>query len=789
MREEEGVARTRGRRSGGILILLGLAALGPGALAGAAADPAQPAPAGAAADPAQPAPTRHASEEAPAVVTPAARSRPRIGLALSGGGARGLAHVGVLRALEELRVPVDCIAGTSMGAIVGGLYASGLSPAQIEEAMEKVDWVDLFNDRPPRADLSYRRKQDDSSDFIDFELGLKGGRVVLPRGLIAGQKIGFLLQSITLRSAAIDDFDRLPIPFRAVATDLGSGTMVVLSRGDLAEALRASMSLPGTLAPVEMDGRLLVDGGLVRNLPVDVARGMGADVVIAVDVSTPLDPAGTIQTVADVTRQVTGMMTRENVEAQTGGADLLIQPDLSVVSSMGFARSASAVTRGEDAARAQRDALRRYAVPDDEFAARLAQVRPSATPAPIRIDAVRVEGTTRVDRRTIERKIRTRAGQTLDLDTLKGDLSRLYDLGDFERIDYRLVPTERGTDLVLRTREKSWGPNYLRFGLNFVNDLEGDSDYSVLARYTRTRMNPLGAEWRNDVRIGRTRLLASEFFQPLDYSGRWFVAPGFQYNDRFFNDYEEDRLVAEYDVEGITGALDFGAELGRYGEVRAGAIRGRVRASARTGASGLPHYNLASGGWTAHLVIDRLDNPYFPARGRFGLLDLFLSRRDMGADLSYDKLLGSYAQVLSRGRHRVYMSLTGGTNLGSDVPFYDNFTLGGFFSLSGFKENQLRGQVFGVARLGYYVKSGGLSGRLGRGVYVGGWVEAGNAWATNAEVNFGDLIYTGTLAVGSDTFFGPIYLAYGHSDDGHSAFYLSIGRSFAGSNASIFRSY
>jgi len=774
---DEVVAPILGRRIVGIVIVLGLVALGPGALAGTAADSPQAAPA------------RHASEEAPAVGTPAARSRPRVGLALSGGGARGLAHVGVLRVLEQLRVPVDCIAGTSMGSVVGGLYASGLSPGQIETAMKQVDWGDLFNDQPPRADLSYRRKQDDSSDFVDFELGLKEGRVVLPRGLIAGQKIGFLLQTLTLRTAGIDDFDRLPVPFRAVATDLGNGGMVVLARGDLAEALRASMSLPGTLAPVEIEGHLLVDGALVRNLPVDVVRGMGADIVIAVDVSTPLDPAESIKTVADVTRQVSGMLTRENMGSESVGADLLIRPDLSTISSTGFARSGIAVTRGEEAARAQAEALRRYAVPDDEFTAHLAQVRGTPTPAPIRIDAVRLEGTTRVDRRIIERKIRTRAGQTLDLDTLKADLSRLYDLGDFERVEYRLVPTDRGPDLVVRTREKSWGPNYLRFGLNFVNDLEGDSDYGVLARYTRTRMNPLGAEWRNDVRIGRTRLLASELFQPLDFSGRWFVAPGFQYNDRLFNDYERDRLVAEYNVEGITGALDVGTELGRYGEIRAGAIRGRVRASARVGASSLPRFDIGSGGWTAHLVIDRFDNPYFPFRGQLALLDLFLSRRDMGADLSYAKLLGSYTQVISRGRHHLYMSATGGTNLGSDVPFYDNFTLGGFLSLSGYKEAQLRGQVFGVARLGYFVKSEPLSGRLGRGVGVGGYVEAGNAWATNADVNLGDLIYTGTLVVGSDTIFGPIYLAYGQSDNGHGSFYLSVGRSFTGTNASIFRSY
>ncbi|HKN47596.1 MAG TPA: patatin-like phospholipase family protein, partial [Candidatus Polarisedimenticolia bacterium] len=453
-------------------------------------------------------------------------ARPRIGLALSGGGGRGFAHIGVLKALDDLHVPVDCIAGTSMGAIIGGLHAVGYSPEQVEDAMERVDWGDLFNDKPPRPDLSYRRKQDDSSDFIDFEMGLRGGRLVLPRGLVAGQKIGFLLQSMTLRAAGIDDFDRLPIPFRAVATDLGEGQMVVLSRGNLADALRASMSLPGTLAPIEIDGRLLADGGLVRNLPVDVARSMGADVVIAVDVTTPLDPAETLKSVADVARQVSGMLTQENVRDQAAGADILIRPNLTSVSSMNFSGSASVAQLGEAAARAQAGALARYALPPAEFEARVARVRGAAPPAPIRIDAVRVEGSTRVDRRIIDKKIRTRPGEALDLKALQEDLSRLYDLGDFERIGYRLVRSPGGTDLVIHTEEKPWGPDYLRFGLNFVNDLEGDSDYSVLARYTRTRMNPLGAEWRNDVQLGRTRRLASELFQPLDFSGRWFVSPG-----------------------------------------------------------------------------------------------------------------------------------------------------------------------------------------------------------------------------------------------------------------------
>ncbi len=727
---------------------------------------------------------------ATAFAAPTGAARPRIGLALSGGGARGLAHIGVLKILEELRVPIDVIAGTSMGAIVGGLYASGKSPDEIAREMERVDWVALFDDRPPRPDLPYRRKQDESSAFIDLELGLRSGRILLPRGLIAGQKLGFLFKSLTTRAAFIADFDRLPIPFRAVATDLADGSMVVLSGGDLADALRASMSLPGTLVPAEIDGRHLVDGGLVRNLPVDVARGMGADVVIAVDVTTPFDPVESLKTLADVTRQVTDMMTQDNVTGQARSADLLIRPDLAAVSATNFAAGAEALRRGEEATRARADLLGRYSLPPDAFEARLGEVRGALAALPTRIDSVRIEGASRVDRRILESRIRTRSGATLDLGLLQADLSRLYGLGDFEKVDYRLSRTDGGANLLIHAQEKPWGPNYLRFGLTFVNDLEGDSTYGVRARYTRTRVNALGAEWRSDVKIGRDRSLASEFHQPLDFSGVFFVAPSVSLFDQFVNLYDGDRRVAEYEPRGGTVALDAGAELDRYGEVRVGVVRGRVKAAAAIGTTNLPRFDIATAGFTGRVVIDRLDSPYFPSQGRYGLVDLFLSRRSLGADLSYDKLAGSFSQVFHRGRHRVYVALDGGTNLGTEVPFYDDFSVGGFGSLSGFKEGQLRGPLFGVARLGYYVRSGGLSGRFGRGVYLGGWMEAGNAWATRSEARLNNLIYSGTVGAGVDTFLGPVYLVYGQSDNGHGSFYLSLGRtSFTGTNASVFRNY
>jgi len=732
------------------------------------------------------------AQEKPGSAPPAppAAARARFGLVLSGGGARGMAHIGVLKVLEEMRVPIDYVAGTSIGAIIGGLYASGMSPDEIEREMLRVDWVDLFDDRPPRTDLPYRRKQDNSAAFIDLEFGLKSGRLLLPRGLIAGQKTELLFRSLTARAGFIDDFDRLPIPFRAVATDLANGSMVVLSKGDLAQALRASMSIPGTFAPAVIDDHHLVDGGLVRNLPVDVARDMGADLVIAVDVTTPFDPVESLKTLADVTRQVADMLTQDNVTPQAVSADVLIRPELSAVSSSNFAAGTEAMLRGEDATRAQAAALSRFAVDPDAFEAHLRKIRSAPAASPTRIDSVRIEGTRHVDRRVLESRIKTKPGGPLDLGLLQADLSRLQGLGDFEKVDYHLLGTDGGADLIIHAQEKPWGPNYLRLGLTFVNDLEGDSDYGIRARYTRTRMNALGAEWRSDIKIGRDRRIASEFHQPLDFSDVFFVAPGISWFDQFFNLYDGDQRIDEFEPRATTAALDVGAELHRYGEVRLGVVRGRMKADAPFGPVALPDIDVATGALTGRVVIDRLDNPYFPSQGRYGLVDLFLSRRTLGADLSYDKLTGYFAQVLHRGRHRFYISLDGGTDLGSDVPFYDEFSVGGFGSLSGFKDGQLRGSLFGVARLGYYVRSGRLSGRFGRGVYVGGWVEAGNAWATHSEARLDNLIYSGTFGFGADTFLGPVYLVFGHSDDGHNAFYLSLGRTaFTGTNASVFRSY
>ena len=263
--------------------------------------------------------------------TPVPEKQPRIGLVLSGGGARGMAHVGVIQVLEEMKIPIHCVAGTSMGAIVGGLYAAGMSPAEMEKFVTSMEWNEAFKDKPPPSELSFRRKQEAADYLINFDLGYKDGKFAIPKGLLQGQNLNLILKSLLFHTETIDDFNKLNIPFRAVATDIETGDAVIMGKGDLVKAIRASMSIPGVFAPVEIDGKILVDGGVANNLPIDVARQMGADVVIAVDISTKLSTRKQLTSSVEITAQLTSIMIQRNTAEQIktlGEEDILIQPEL-----------------------------------------------------------------------------------------------------------------------------------------------------------------------------------------------------------------------------------------------------------------------------------------------------------------------------------------------------------------------------------------------------------------------------------------------------------------------------
>lgn len=699
--------------------------------------------------------------------------RPRIGLALAGGGAKGAAHVGVLQVLEELRVPVDCIAGTSMGSIIGGLYAAGLAPSELQATLESVDWADVMEDAPGRRELTFRRREDQQRYLLGLELGVGKGGLKLPSGLRSGQKLFLLLEEFTLPVAGIQDFARLPIPFRAVATDIQSGEMVVLERGDLAWAMRASMAIPSVFTPVTLDGRLLVDGGVTRNVPVDVVREMGADVVIAVDLGAPLSERE-VTNVLQVYAQLQRMLTRTNMEPQLAAADLVVHPAVAQYGTLDFGEIAAISQAGVEEARARAAELARFAVSEEEYARFQERHRPPEAALPV-VGEVRLEGNARVDRRAILSEVHERPGETFEPEGAAQDARRVFGMGDFEQVYFSLDRSGEEPALVYHLREKPWGPNYLHFGFSLDYDFEGDTNVELLTNLTATRLNARGAEWRNDLELGDELGVFSEFYQPLGFSGGWFVAPRLEWITRQVGVFDGDDRVAEVDARRLSARVDLGYQFGRWGEARLGVQRSRVEAELATGV--LPPEidptvleGADLGAVVGEFTIDRLDSVTFPREGGIVRFVGFFSADQIGAEAKYDKLQLALGQFVSRGRHTGFGTLGGGWSPGSELPLYDEFRIGGLFSLSGFAPEQLRGQYFGIARLGYYRKTRGS-------LYLGGWLEGGNVWPTSDAVG-DDLIATATLLAGADSKLGPVYLAYGVTDTNEDAIYLVIGRTF-----------
>jgi predicted acylesterase/phospholipase RssA len=462
-------------------------------------------------------------------------ARPRIGLVLSGGGARGAAHVGVIRMLEQMHIPIDAIAGTSMGAVVGGLYAAGLSGDEIERVFRELDWQEMIRDRAPRRDLAYRRKQDDRNILAKGALGVNAsGGVVLPLGLVQGHKITQVLRDATARVADVQDFDQLPTRFRALATDLETGEAVVMGGGDLVTVLRASMSAPGVLTPVERNGRLLVDGGLVDNLPVELARSMGVDRLIVVDVSFPLARRDGLGSAFDITNQMVGIMVRRGTLAskkylQPG--DVLIEPDLGAMTAIEFGRMPQVMEQGRTAALAQAPALAALSLPAADYEQYVAQRARAAEPV-VQVAFVRPDAQSQEEAKRVEAVFGDLAGKPLDRPELQQRLASQYRLDDFESVDYRIARDsngERGLEIDLR--RKSWGPTFLRLGVGMENDYEGGATANAAAQLRMTRLNALDAEWIINGQIGEEPKLQTEFYQPLSLRLPYFVAPGFRYQE------------------------------------------------------------------------------------------------------------------------------------------------------------------------------------------------------------------------------------------------------------------
>jgi NTE family protein len=709
--------------------------------------------------------------------------RPRIGLVLSGGGARGMAHVGVIQVLEEMKIPIFCIAGTSMGAIVGGLYAAGMSPAEMEKFVTSMEWNEAFKDKPPPSQLTFRRKNDAADYLINFDLGYKNGGFTMPKGLLQGQNLNLILKSLLFHTEGTDDFNKLNIPFRAVATDIESGDAVILEKGELVKAIRASMSIPALFAPVEIDGKFLVDGGVANNLPIDIARQMGADVVIVIDISTSLSRRDQLTSSVEITAQLTSIMVQRNTAAQIRtmrGEDILIRPDMGNIGSSDFFRAGEAVAIGRKKAEEMKLRLARLTAPEKDFLAYLQIQRKKDQEMPI-IDTVEVDNKTSLPTDLIASHIDMKPGTKLDMAELKKNIDRVYGIDTFERVDFHLMKKDKSSGMVIEPLEKSWGPNYFRFGLGFEDNFKGSSTYALTGQFTKTAINRLAGEWRTEVRIGESPYIQTEFYQPIDYSLSYFVAANAGYRVRNFNDFNKDgNIITQYRAQSGLIGLDVGRQFGNWGELRLGVRREHGNVSVRIGDPAIAGDSYDRGSVFASAAYSTLDNYVFPLSGTDANVSWDYNLKTLGSDIEVQALAFKWLTAFTWRKYTFIPSIDVKTTLDNDnLEVQDTFPLGGFLNLSGFSTDEIYGRHAGLARLVAYreIGSAGL-GALTMPLYVGMSAETGNVWNKRTDIDFGSLILAGSIFIGTKSFLGPIYLAYGQAQRGHSSIYLYLGQRF-----------
>lgn len=706
--------------------------------------------------------------------------RPKIGLVLSGGAARGLAHIGVLKALEEQGIQIDAIAGTSMGAVIGGLYASGYKIDELEKLALAIDWQQALSDSPPRADVPFRRKQDDRDFLVKQKLSFRDdGSLGLPLGVIQGQNLALLLESLFAHASDTRNFDKLPIPFRAVATDIASGEKVVFRKGHLPQVIRASMSLPGVFTPVDLDGRLLVDGGMSDNIPLDVAREMGVDIAIVVDIGTPLRSRKQLNTVVDVLNQSITLMTRRNSEEQLATLhkdDVLIQPSLAAYGVTDFGKAEEMIDAGYRATRIldARLATLRHAEPADP---QLAAARTPGQRTPI-ITAIKVENDSKVGDDVIRYYIRQNIGEPLDMGRLQTDMGTLYGLDYFEQVQYRVVHKGQDQTLVISARGKRTGTDYLRLGLNLSDDMKGDSAFNIGASYRVNGINRLGAEWLTRAQIGDQQELYTEFYQPLDVGSRYFIAPYAALESQNVDAILDNDPIAEYRLQRYGFGLNVGRQIGNSGEIRLGVGEAWGKAGVRIGDQSLPSESFNEGFYELKYSFDSLDNVYFPHAGE----DIGLSWREfepgLGSDQRYRQWEFKLDKALSFGPDTYILGGRYGRTLDQANVVTSSFLLGGARQLSGFRQDSITGQNVSLMRAVYYRR---LTPRaylpLDFPLYIGGSLERGRAWNNDNAFDSG-YINAASIFLGFDTPLGPLNFSYGFNDDDQKAIYMNLGQTF-----------
>ncbi len=703
--------------------------------------------------------------------------RARIGLVLSGGGARGATHIGVIRELERQRIPVDYISGTSMGAIIGGLYASGLSPDELEQTMASMDWKQVLSDSTNRQRISHRRKQDDILFFADKEIGVRNGALKLPSGVLKGQNLYLKLKELTLHVSTVDDFDRFDIPFRCVATDISNGSAVVFGSGDLARAMRASMAVPAIFSPVQINGRLLVDGGISNNLPIDVVRDMGADIVIAVDIATPLIPEQELDSVVTIASQLSNLLTRGNVQKQIaslGEADLLITPELGDFSSADFVNSLDTVPEGNRATRQLASKLAPLALSRKAYTEHLA-ARSRVAERQMLVNFIRIENNSNIKDELIVSRLGVEIGQPVDTDALENGIADIYGLDIFESITYTVAREHGKTGLVVNAREKPWGPDYLQLGLRFSTNLGNRSGLTLGLGHIRVPLNDSNGEWRSFVRFGEKTGLLTEIYQPWTNGSPYFVHGWLSALDDFYDVVEQGEPLAVNRMRKVGFGIATGRELSSWGDIRIGYERFGGNVETVVGVPIDQSDHLDGGEVFAHFSFDTLDDSGFPRDGVFGTTGVVLSRIGLGGDQDFDQLFLDFLSSHTTGRNTVHWGADLFTTWNGSAPITNQTRVGGLFNLPGFTHDALVGQNLVLLKSGYMRSLGTI---FSMDAFAGLNVQLGNVFDDKDDIDTSDFLWSTGLWVGLDSVLGPLYLGYGVAEQSRRSLYLILGAQF-----------
>ncbi|MFZ4689215.1 MAG: patatin-like phospholipase family protein [Polymorphobacter sp.] len=723
---------------------------------------------------AQPAPT------GPAPPAFTANARPRIGLVLGGGGAKGFAHIGVIEELERRHIPVDVVAGTSMGAVVGSMYAIGKDASEIKAIARAIDWKTIFDDSLKRNDLSFRRKREVRDIFLNARLGIANGKPVLPTGVLGGQRLFATVQELFAPWRATENFDALPIPFRAVASNIVTGEHVVMGSGNLSTAVFASMSIPAGFAPVDREGLLLVDGSISDNLPIDVARAMGVDVVIAVDVGEPPKAsADKINNALDVIAQMQALLGYEAIKRQRAsmsGRDVMIDPDITGLSVTAFDQAELGMQRGREAAQKLGDRLQALAVGDAEWARYLAERRARANPAPIRIAKVEIVNTSKIETEEIAALVTTRPGDVLDGRVMKRDVEAIFGLDAFNRVDYRIDVDPAGNTLRINAKGNTVSEKYYQTGLILASNFGKSATFDLAVGYTDRNFLNTGAEWRGFARIGSDVLFDVNLYKQF---GNLFVEP-----TAFYQRYSSVLIqqgsnisTASLQVARAGAGVDGGMVFGNWGELRAGFRIGGINPGDDSVTVGIPSGWNTDVDWRIGFTVDTLDKLTFPREGLFAQVQYVDHVATLGSSFTRNNVIANVQKPFTWDRLTIVAGARLGTTAGGLNDFVGDFQTGGFLNLSGLQRNSLIGRqlLFGRA-VGYY-RLTDKSPIIDLPIYLGGSLEAGNVWTNTSDISLGNLRTAASGFVAAETPIGPVWLAYGRSGS-NGSIYLVIGRVF-----------